>query len=186
MEAKPVRKALSAFASSIDSLDQAVTSASMSPETIRMCYGRDPYRVVLALNPLTLHADASRINGHWHIRVVGTVPVEYPQRARVSIPLPTGDCLEVDEALFWVLQETGWLHPYSAEWSWGVRASDLRRTCRPDAVLLMLRFPMREPVARNVDNLNADVGFPGKEVSDLERVLLEGTPEERNRVICFT
>ena len=37
-----------------------------------------------------------------------------------------GQRLFLEEGLFWVLQERGWLHPYRAVWRWSVAADDPR------------------------------------------------------------
>lgn len=83
----------------------------------------DAPRVALALNPVTLSADAqSDASGRWSLDVRAVVPVSYPPRAKLRLPMG----IVVHEGLFWALQERGWLFPYDAEYRWTVEADDPR------------------------------------------------------------
>jgi hypothetical protein len=78
----------------------------------------DPAEVFYALNPLTLEARAARDEKGGYLAVTGTVPVRYPRRSRTALIKLFGRSFCVEEGLFWMLQESGWLHPYSARWRW--------------------------------------------------------------------
>jgi hypothetical protein len=52
------------------------------------------------------------------------VQVKYPDSALVT--LVARPRLRMEEGLFWVLQNCGWLHPFTAEWRFTVRADDPR------------------------------------------------------------
>ena len=52
------------------------------------------------------------------------VKIEYVRNARiVLLPVPK---LAVEEGIFWVLQKTGWLYPYVAEWRFTLHGNDRR------------------------------------------------------------
>lgn len=74
-------------------------------------------RVALATNGGTLE---SRPDGRGRVELVVTVPVRYPRRCRAVLFRFRGEALAVEEGLFWALQEVGWLHPYTAEWCFGL------------------------------------------------------------------
>jgi hypothetical protein len=76
-------------------------------------------RVRLALNPCDLWATARRERSDWLLDIAVEVRVAYPRQARTCVLREPELCVE--EGLFWVLQETGWLHPHTAVWSFSRR-----------------------------------------------------------------
>ena len=87
----------------------------------------DSARVALALNsPLEVIGTAHREGTHWRLELVGRARAEYPRRSILLLFSLDGKRVELDEGLFWVLQESGWLHPYIAEWRWSVLSNDPR------------------------------------------------------------
>ena len=67
--------------------------------------GHPEARVALALNGATLFKDGQKISIE--------VPIKYPRNA--VAPLLPG--IEIQEGLFWVLQEKGWYHPGVMMWT---------------------------------------------------------------------
>jgi hypothetical protein len=87
----------------------------------------DSARVALALNsPFELGGTAHREGAGWRLELVGRAKAEYPRRSVHHLFSLDGKSIELDEGLFWVLQESGWLHPYFAEWRWSVLSKDPR------------------------------------------------------------
>lgn len=87
----------------------------------------DSLRVALALNsPMELRGTARREGAHWRLELVGRARAEYPRKAVHSILTVDGSPVHFDEGLFWVLQQSGWLHPYTAEWRWSILSDDPR------------------------------------------------------------
>lgn len=94
-------------------------------------YDQDSPRVSLALNgPLRLSGRAVREQGGWRLDLEGAVECRYPRYARLTLMRVGGQTLALDEGLFWALQETGWLHPFTARWRWTVREGDPRLSDR--------------------------------------------------------
>jgi hypothetical protein len=89
---------------------------------------RDSVRVALALNsPLVLTGVAERRNDAWWMDLRARAAIAYPRSALLRIgPVLGSDTLTFDEGLFWVLQERGWLHPYTVTWTWSMSADDER------------------------------------------------------------
>lgn len=99
----------------------------------------DSPRVSLALNgPLRLEARKTSDG----LAVTGRVDVRYPERSRFRIGRVAGVDLEIEEGLFYDLQERGWLHPYEARFTWTVTEESLadppRRGWRERALLGLL------------------------------------------------
>ena len=81
-------------------------------------------RYALALNPSMVYLSASKKDSIWEIDVSIKVEVEYPQNSNVAlISYPE---LRFEEGLIWVLQQAGWLHPYTAEWKFTIDSDDSR------------------------------------------------------------
>jgi hypothetical protein len=73
-------------------------------------------RIALALNPALLTVSAERIKADsWRIKTSVSVRVEYPENSYII--LINDPELKVEEGLFWMLQNAGWLHPYTAVWT---------------------------------------------------------------------
>ncbi len=122
MRSPKVRAALTAMiaearASGKDDLD-------LGPRTVEWKnYESDAPRVALALNALTLTANARRDGRDgWKLNVKGRVAVRYPDTGTVRIAKD----VVIHERLFAVLQERGWLFPYEAEWRWSITDDDPR------------------------------------------------------------
>jgi hypothetical protein len=126
MASDKVRAPLAELAGRVDDQVPQPRAWALAPRTISFDHERDPKRVVLALDPMSLAAEARREGTRWRIDVVGRVDVKYPRRGRVPLGQVRGAVLTVEEGLFWALQERGWLHPYVAEWRWTVWSDDPR------------------------------------------------------------
>ncbi|MEM6532740.1 MAG: hypothetical protein AAF654_08945 [Myxococcota bacterium] len=83
----------------------------------------DENRVAFALNPCTLSAEAHRNGGEWTIHVSAITRIEFPRRSRVVVARIGAHQLKLEEGLFWALQQRGWLHPYTAKWTWVARTA---------------------------------------------------------------
>jgi len=84
-------------------------------EPVRLAWPPDSYvlgnpetRVALALNTGTLHVEDGKA------RV--SVPCTWPKQSLVNVGLPGLLDIRVQEGLFWVLEQEGWIHPYTAVW----------------------------------------------------------------------
>ena len=86
--------------------------------------GKKEARYALALNPSNVSLIASKKDSFWIIDVSIRVKIEYPKNCRVI--LLSKPKLRVEEGLFWVLQQTGWLFPYTAEWKFFINSNDSR------------------------------------------------------------
>lgn len=77
-------------------------------------FGVDEARYALALNPTYAEFKGERQGSNWKVEIILKVQCSYPNNSySVLINEPR---LVVEEGLFWVLQEAGWLHPYTARW----------------------------------------------------------------------
>ena len=122
MASAKIRAPLRAFAHSLNDGDGADGNVVRLPQR-RIAWAsyagtRTERRVALALNPCLLSAVARRVHGAWRISASAVVRVAFPPRNRVTLGQIGGRPLQIEEGLFWALQELGWLHPYSAAWSW--------------------------------------------------------------------
>jgi hypothetical protein len=81
-------------------------------------------RYALALNQTRLTARAERRGERWLIDVRHEMEVEYPES--IYVTLIGRPRLRVEEGLFWVLQNYGWLHPYTAEYRFSAYSDDPR------------------------------------------------------------
>ena len=110
---------------------QSDTASSRSYGPVRIEWNKSDYRLTepesryaLAMNQTILTARAERRGEHWLIDVRHEMEVKYPDS--VLVTLITRPRLRVEEGLFWVLQNCGWLHPYTAEWRFQVHSDDKR------------------------------------------------------------
>ncbi len=81
-------------------------------------------RYALALNQTRLTARAERRSDRWLIDVRHEMEVRYPES--ISVTLIGRPRLRIEEGLFWVLQNYGWLHPYTAEYRFSFYSDDPR------------------------------------------------------------
>lgn len=81
-------------------------------------------RYALALNQARLSARAERRGERWLVDVRHEMEVKYPES--IYVTLIGRPRLRVEEGLFWVLQNYGWLHPYTAEYRFTVYSDDPR------------------------------------------------------------
>ena len=86
--------------------------------------GKKEARYALALNPSIVSLNASKKDSLWVIDICIRVKIEYPQNC--SVILLSKPELRVEEGLFWVLQQSGWLFPYTAEWKFSINSNDCR------------------------------------------------------------
>jgi hypothetical protein len=98
---------------------------------MRIVWDKSEYRLTdpearygLALNQTWLWLTPRRTAKGWLIDVRHDVGIEYPDSAYVT--LVSRPRLRVEEGLFWVLQNCGWLHPYTAEWRFSIFSDDKR------------------------------------------------------------
>jgi hypothetical protein len=105
-------------------LPQAHVAWSSAPSPSDL--GSPDVRALLALNPCNVAGVARRRGDAWQLDVSIEVRVAYPRQSRTCLLRDPQLCVE--EGLFWVLQEAGWLHPYTAVWTFQreVRATAAR------------------------------------------------------------
>ena len=123
---RKVRVPLRAF---VQRLEQGDTASHFGPVTVE--WSRSDYRLTepearyaLALNQTKLSARAERRGERWLLDVRHEMEVKYPESMYVTlIGRPR---LRVEEGLFWVLQNHGWLYPYTAEYRFLVYSDDPR------------------------------------------------------------
>lgn len=125
---RKLRERLTEFAAGLAS-DDTASSRSFGP--VRIEWSKTDYRLTepearyaLALNQTTLTAKAERRGNRWLIDVRHEMEVRYPDSSLVT--LVSRPRLRMEEGLFWVLQNYGWLHPYTAEWRFQVYSDDKR------------------------------------------------------------
>lgn len=87
-------------------------------------FGNKEARYALALNPADLSVSAVKPNAKWDMEVRLQVKCEYPKNSLVTLIAKPE--LKVEEGLFWVLQQAGWLHPYMTEYQFHVKAQEKR------------------------------------------------------------
>lgn len=87
-------------------------------------FGNREARYALTLNPAVILLTASKRNSDWLINVSIKVPCRYPQNNYTT--LISKPELKVEEGLFWILQQAGWLFPYTAEWKFTIDSDDER------------------------------------------------------------
>lgn len=86
--------------------------------------GKSEARYALPLNPSYIKLSAVKKNDKWIIDVSLKVECRYPQHSNVY--LISKPELKIEEGLFWVLQESGWLFPYTAEYKFTIMSDDKR------------------------------------------------------------
>ena len=84
-------------------------------EPVRLAWPPNSYglgnaetRIALALNTGTLHVEDGRAKV--------SVPCTWPKQSLVNVGLPGLLDIRVQEGLFWVLEQEGWIYPYTAVW----------------------------------------------------------------------
>ncbi len=84
-------------------------------EPVRLAWPPNSYglgnaetRIALALNTGTLHVEDGKVKV--------SVPCTWPKQSLVNVGLPGLLDIRVQEGLFWVLEQEGWIHPYTAVW----------------------------------------------------------------------
>lgn len=107
------------------------TASVRSHGPVRIIWDKSTYRLTdpearyaLALNQTLLTARAERRGERWRIEVRHEMEVRYPES--VYVTLVARPQLRVEEGLFWVLQNYGWLHPYTAEYRFTIWSDDPR------------------------------------------------------------
>jgi hypothetical protein len=123
------RKIRASLQSIVQRLQFGDTAASFGP--VRVEWSKNDYRLTepearyaLALNQTRLTANAVRRGERWLLDVRHEMEVKYPES--VYVTLIGRPRLRVEEGLFWVLQNCGWLHPYVAEYRFLVYSDDPR------------------------------------------------------------
>jgi len=83
-------------------------------------------RVALAMNPVVLEGKALPEGNRWRLDCKASVYVKYRQdEARLLLKLKDNKLINPGGP-FWALQELGWLHPYTAVWTWTIYSNDPR------------------------------------------------------------
>ena len=84
-------------------------------EPVRLAWPPNSYRlggpetrIALALNTGTLHVEDGKAKV--------SVPCTWPRQSLVNVGLPGLLDIRVQEGLFWVLEQEGWIYPYTAVW----------------------------------------------------------------------
>lgn len=106
-------------------------------------WDREAMRVALALNALDLEV---RPTAEGTLDVRGTVEIAYPHRSPLPFFHIRGRTIAIEEGLFGMLQDAGWLFPYEAEYRFHVD---------PDAPILRDPAPVRGPLERVLVHLFA-------------------------------
>ena len=70
--------------------------------------GNAETRIALALNTGTLHVEDGKVKV--------SVPCTWPKQSLVNVGLPGLLDIRVQEGLFWILEQEGWIYPYTAVW----------------------------------------------------------------------
>ena len=129
LQSKKIRLILSSFIRSLDKRGQTDTVSleqRVHWDARDYRFGHAESRYALALNPSNMTLTATRQQTKWLISVSLKVLCDYPQNSRVTlIEEPE---LAIEEGLFWVLQQEGWLHPYTADWRFQIDSDDRRLT----------------------------------------------------------
>ena len=76
------------------------------PNSYRL--GSSETRIALALNTGTLHVEDGKAKV--------SVPCTWPKQSLVNVGLPGLLDIRVQEGLFWILEQEGWIYPYTAVW----------------------------------------------------------------------
>jgi len=87
-------------------------------------FGNKEARYALALNPADISILAVKRESTWDLEIRLQVKCEYPLNSYVV--LLSKPELKMEEGLFWVLQQSGWLHPYIAEYHFFVDDQEKR------------------------------------------------------------
>jgi len=87
-------------------------------------FGKKEARYALALNPSDISLTASKRDSVWVIDISLKVKCSYPRKSYVTII--SKPKLKIEEGLFWVLQQAGWLFPYTADWKFTINSDDER------------------------------------------------------------
>ena len=84
-------------------------------EPVRLAWPPNSYglgnaetRIALALNTGTLHVEDGKAKV--------SVPCTWPKQCLVNVGLPGLLDIRVQEGLFWILEQEGWIYPYTAVW----------------------------------------------------------------------
>ena len=84
-------------------------------EPVRLAWPPNSYglgnaetRIALALNTGTLHVEDGKAKV--------SVPCTWPKQSLSNVGLPGLLDIRVQEGLFWVLEQEGWIYPYTAVW----------------------------------------------------------------------
>jgi hypothetical protein len=70
--------------------------------------GNPETRIALTLNTGTLHVEDGRAKV--------SVPCTWPRQSLSNVGLPSLLDIRVQEGLFWILEQEGWIYPYTAVW----------------------------------------------------------------------
>ena len=70
--------------------------------------GNAETRIALALNTGTLHVEDGKVKV--------SVPCTWPKQSLSNVGLPGLLDIRVQEGLFWILEQEGWIYPYTAVW----------------------------------------------------------------------
>ena len=84
--------------------------------------GNREARYALALNSSDLSLIARQRDSKWNIEVSLLVEIRYSMNSYVT--LLANPALRIEEGLYWVLQQAGWLFPYRAEWKFTIDSND--------------------------------------------------------------
>ena len=84
-------------------------------EPVRLAWPPNSYglgnaetRIALALNTGTLHVEDGKVKV--------SVPCTWPKQSLSNVGLPGLLDIRVQEGLFWILEQEGWIYPYTAVW----------------------------------------------------------------------
>ena len=133
MRSPQVREAVRKMVKGLPAADTAaIILPAQSVSWSSYGFSEDLLRVALAVNcPFLIEGtgrreiDAKGSYGPWILELKGTARIAYPRRGFLPLGVRgNGKPWGLDEGLFWVLEERGWLQPYTAVWRWSLRADD--------------------------------------------------------------
>lgn len=107
---------LARFVASLDGHARRRDRASMRPAQIGG----------LAYESFVLNAQAVRAAKGWRLETTAVLPIRYARGTRIPIASVRNMRLAIDSSLFWMLQQSGWLFPYTAEYRWSLDPDDRR------------------------------------------------------------
>jgi hypothetical protein len=126
MRSPKVRETLRNWVSLTHRHRKDVSHVMMPTRKISWQLGKEDRRAALALNPVTLKAKACPTGQKWRFDCEATTYFNYSRNGKRFLISAGNAHLILPEGPFWVLQNTGWLKPYTIVWEWTFYSDDNR------------------------------------------------------------